>query len=86
MKLVAVRGRPSVPTTRKSNAQTGNGFSLEFRGLESTHLTDLTAIFLVKQGKIHCRLVADPTKHRRYSVFFPTDSNVRNIAPSIVPL
>lgn len=61
MKLVAVRGRPSADDGKEHCAQTGNGFSLEFRGLESTHLTDLTAIFPVKQGKIHCRLVADPT-------------------------
>lgn len=83
-------------TTGKSIAQTGNGFSLEFRGLENTYLspslptsfslshlllspyvslslTNLTAIFFVKQGKKHCRLVADLTKYRGKIVFFLVD-------------
>lgn len=55
MKLVTPFGDVRVLATRKSSAQTANGFSLEFRGLESTHLTELTMIFLIKQGKIHCR-------------------------------
>lgn len=66
-------------TTGKSTAQTGNGFSLEFRGLENTYLspslslslTNLTAIFSVKQGKIYYWLVTDLTKYRgEVSVFF----------------
>ncbi|KYM99756.1 hypothetical protein ALC62_09374 [Cyphomyrmex costatus] len=63
---------PSIehPTTGKSTAQTGNGFSLEFRGLENTYLTNLTAIFSVKQGKIHCWVVADLTKYCR-EILFP---------------
>jgi len=71
MKLVTVRGRPSVDDGKESTTQTGIGFSLEFCGLENTYLfpflffskRPITAIFSVKGGKIHCWLTADLTKY-----------------------
>ncbi|KAK2587626.1 hypothetical protein KPH14_003751 [Odynerus spinipes] len=43
MKLLTVREWPTGAAMAKSTVQTGNGFSLEFRGLESTRLTEPTA-------------------------------------------